>query len=101
MTSKTPNREILPDNVVPLHYDLTVEPDFKTFKFEGSVKIELKINNPAIDTVTLNTVDTDIHSAKIGDVTSSEIISEEEQQVTHLRFLKGPCLLSRVMHFWI
>ena len=48
MTSKTPNREILPDNVVPLHYDLTVEPDFKTFKFEGSVKIELKINNPAI-----------------------------------------------------
>ena len=89
MTSKTPNREILPDNVVPLHYDLTVEPDFKTFKFEGSVKIELKINNPAIDTVTLNTVDTDIHSAKIGDVTSSEIISEEEQQVTTFAFPKG------------
>ncbi|AJS53067.1 Ape2p [Saccharomyces cerevisiae YJM1447] len=89
LLNKTPKREILPDNVVPLHYDLTVEPDFKTFKFEGSVKIELKINNPAIDTVTLNTVDIDIHSAKIGDVTSSEIISEEEQQVTTFAFPKG------------
>lgn len=33
-------REILPDNVKPLHYDLTLEPNFEDFSFQGSVKIE-------------------------------------------------------------
>lgn len=89
MTSNTPKREILPDNVVPLHYDLTVEPDFKTFKFEGSVKIELKINDSAIDTVRLNTIDIDIHSAKIGDATASKINTDEEQQVVDFVFPEG------------
>src|SRR4051794_9452285 len=29
----TKNREVLPTNVVPRHYDLTLEPDFEKFKF--------------------------------------------------------------------
>jgi aminopeptidase 2 len=33
-------REILPANVKPIHYDLTLTPDFKTFKFDGAVEIE-------------------------------------------------------------
>lgn len=33
-------REVLPTNVKPLHYDLTLEPDFDKFTFEGSVTIE-------------------------------------------------------------
>ena len=33
-------REVLPKNVKPLHYDLTLEPNFKTFKYEGKVVIE-------------------------------------------------------------
>lgn len=33
-------REILPDNVKPLHYDLTLEPNFENFSFQGSVQIE-------------------------------------------------------------
>lgn len=33
-------REILPTNVKPLHYDLTLEPNFETFKYEGTVVIE-------------------------------------------------------------
>ena len=33
-------REILPANVKPLHYDLTLEPDFDKFKYQGTVLIE-------------------------------------------------------------
>lgn len=36
----TKGREILPTNVVPVHYDLTLEPDFEKFTYEGSVTIE-------------------------------------------------------------
>lgn len=33
-------RDILPTNVRPLHYDLTIDPDFSTFLFQGTVHIE-------------------------------------------------------------
>lgn len=36
----TPNREVLPTNVKPLHYDLTLEPDFEKFTYEGTVVVE-------------------------------------------------------------
>ena len=34
------NREVLPTNVKPLHYDLTLEPNFDKFSYEGTVVIE-------------------------------------------------------------
>jgi aminopeptidase 2 len=33
-------REVLPKNVKPTHYDLTLEPNFETFKFDGKVVVE-------------------------------------------------------------
>lgn len=36
----TKSREVLPINVKPLHYDLTLEPDFENFSYEGIVVIE-------------------------------------------------------------
>lgn len=36
----TKSREVLPTNVRPIHYDLTLEPDFEKFTYEGSVTIE-------------------------------------------------------------
>jgi len=36
----TTPREVLPTNVKPMHYDLTLEPDFEKFTFEGKVIIE-------------------------------------------------------------
>ena len=34
------SREVLPTNVKPLHYSLTMEPDFQKFSYEGTVVIE-------------------------------------------------------------
>ena len=36
----TKSREVLPANVKPLHYDLTLEPNFKDFTYEGRVVTE-------------------------------------------------------------
>lgn len=33
-------RELLPTNVRPLHYNLTLEPDLEKFTFDGEVTIE-------------------------------------------------------------
>lgn len=34
------SREVLPTNVKPLHYDLTLEPDLENFVFQGTVITE-------------------------------------------------------------
>lgn len=33
-------RDVLPSNVSPVHYDLTLDPDFEKFTYDGSVVIE-------------------------------------------------------------
>ena len=35
-----PERDVLPTNVVPVNYDLTIKPDMVNFTFEGKVSIE-------------------------------------------------------------
>lgn len=41
----TRGRVLLPNNVKPLHYDLTLEPDFEKFTYEGTVIIEYVHSN--------------------------------------------------------
>lgn len=91
MSSVAPaaKREVLPTNVSPLHYDLRVEPNFETFKFDGSVKIELQVNDPKVSNVQLNSVDIDIHSAKIGGHEASQIAYEKDTQVSSFTFEDG------------
>jgi aminopeptidase 2 len=36
----TKGREILPANVKPIHYHLTLEPNLETFEYEGEVVIQ-------------------------------------------------------------
>lgn len=36
----TKSREVLPTNVKPLHYRLTLEPNLETFEYTGTVEIE-------------------------------------------------------------
>lgn len=39
-TNVAQGREVLPTNVKPVHYDLTLDPDFEKFTFDGTVVIE-------------------------------------------------------------
>lgn len=88
MTSQV-EREILPQNVTPLHYDLQLEPFFDSFTFDGEVKIELKVNEKESDFVELNTVEIEIKDAKIGEENALEIVSDEEKQTTKFKFAPG------------
>lgn len=60
----TKGRELLPANVVPTHYDLTVEPDFKKFTYEGTVIVDLDVAEDSTS-ISLNTLELDIHSTKV------------------------------------
>lgn len=65
-------REVLPKNVKPTHYDLTLEPDFETFKYEGTVVIDFDVVEDTTS-IALNTVDLEIHETivKTDDLTLS------------------------------
>ncbi|CEJ55612.1 Aminopeptidase 2 [Penicillium brasilianum] len=83
-------REVLPTNVKPLHYDLTLEPDFETFKYNGTVTIDLQVNEDT-DFVSLNSNEIDIHNATVrsnGAVIESkpEIIVNKDTQVATVQF---------------
>lgn len=68
----TKGREILPANVVAQHYDLTLEPDFEKYTFEGHVVIDLDVEEDS-KSIALNTLELKIHSTKI--VSESETIT--------------------------
>jgi aminopeptidase 2 len=64
-------REILPANVIPRHYDLTLEPDFEKLTYEGYVIIDLDVVENS-SSISLNTLELKIHSAKI--ISGSETV---------------------------
>lgn len=55
-------RELLPTNVKPTHYDVSLEPDFDKLTFDGRVVIDLDVAEKS-NTVSLHTLD-----IKVGDV---------------------------------
>ncbi len=63
-TDVSKGREILPANVIPKHYDLTLEPDFEKLKYEGTVIIDLDVAEDSTS-ISLNTLELDIHETKI------------------------------------
>ncbi|KUI53963.1 Aminopeptidase 2, mitochondrial [Cytospora mali] len=90
-------RELLPVNVVPTHYDLTLEPDLSKFTFDGSVLIDLDVAEDS-KSISLHTLELDIHSVKVssdGKVISDspEVSYDEKTQVSKIDFsdaiLKG------------
>jgi aminopeptidase N len=60
----THGRQILPANVIPRHYDLTLEPDFEKLTYEGKVIIDLDVAENSTS-ISLNTLELDIHSTKV------------------------------------
>ncbi|KAK1769668.1 mitochondrial aminopeptidase 2 [Phialemonium atrogriseum] len=83
-------RELLPSNVIPRHYDLTLEPDFANLTFDGTVIIDLDVADDS-KSISLHTLELDIHNAKItsgGQTVSSspKITYIESTQATKLDF---------------
>ena len=56
---------VLPDNVRPVHYDLTLTPNFEDFTFAGEVDITVRME-PGTTEILLNCSEIEIHSATLG-----------------------------------
>ncbi|CAL9733594.1 alanine/arginine aminopeptidase [Monosporozyma servazzii] len=83
-------REVLPANITPLHYDLEFEPNFKDFTFVGSTSIQLKVNDSTIDTISVNTLEIEYQSAKLnGEIDHTALSIDEEKQVATFTFPQG------------
>jgi aminopeptidase 2 len=66
----TKGREILPGNVIPRHYDITLEPDFKTLTYKGTILMDLDVVEDSTS-VSLNTLELEIHNTKISSGTET------------------------------
>src|SRR5271169_4173232 len=64
MSTTASDREILPSNVVPRHYRLSLTPDFNTFKYRGEVAVQLDVTQPT-QSIILNALELDFHSAAV------------------------------------
>ncbi|XP_064598635.1 puromycin-sensitive aminopeptidase-like isoform X2 [Liolophura sinensis] len=52
----------LPTDVVPVNYDIRLEPNLKTFVFKGSEKIDVQVNKPT-SKIVINSADIEIQAA--------------------------------------
>ncbi|GKT97991.1 aminopeptidase [Fusarium langsethiae] len=85
-------RQVLPKNVKPLHYDLTLEPNFQTFKYEGTVVIDFDVVEDSTS-IALNTVDLEIHDTLVeangATISSSPTLDyDKDSQTTTITFDK-------------
>ncbi|KAI4918001.1 hypothetical protein J4E90_002381 [Alternaria incomplexa] len=75
----TKGREVLPANVKPVHYDLTLEPDFANFTYQGTVTIDLDVVDDTTS-IALNTNELKIHSTKV--TAGQQVITESPHVAT-------------------
>ncbi|KAG7193103.1 Aminopeptidase 2 mitochondrial [Scheffersomyces spartinae] len=73
------DREVLPTNVKPTHYDLTLEPKFDGFTFDGEETIDFDVKEDT-DFITLNTLEIKIHEATINGTKITDISYDDAKQ---------------------
>ncbi|QPG75733.1 hypothetical protein FOA43_003093 [Brettanomyces nanus] len=88
--SSDSGRQLLPTNVKPLHYYLTLEPLFDRFKFNGQEVIDLEVQDDS-DSITLHTLEIDILDTSLttgtGDIVKPVgITTNEDDQTTTFKF---------------
>ncbi|EPE27699.1 Metalloproteases (zincins), catalytic [Glarea lozoyensis ATCC 20868] len=89
----THGREILPGNVIPRHYDITLEPDFKTLTYNGTILIDLDVVEDSTS-ISVNTLELEIHTTKISSGTETissnpTLAFDEANQTTKITFEKS------------
>ena len=72
---------VLPDNVRPVHYDLTLTPNFDDFTFDGEVDVTVSME-PGTTEIMLNCSEIEIHSATVG---WTDVNGEQEQAASNHR----------------
>lgn len=84
--AQTPDRLVLPDTVVPSHYELRIVPDSRHLSFTGSVKIDLQVRQ-ATQQIVLNAADLDFSKVRLSGVKAAPAVSyDAEQQTATLSF---------------
>lgn len=83
-------REVLPTNVIPRHYDITLEPNFEDFTYNGFILIDLDVVEDSTS-ISLNTLELEIQNTKILSgsdlISSSPVISyDESTQISKFSF---------------
>ena len=73
---------ILPDNVRPIHYDLTLTPNFDDFTFDGEVAIAVRMQ-PGTTEITLNCAEIDIKSAMVSWTDTDGEHTQEASGISH------------------
>ena len=84
-TSGRPLREVLPDTVVPTHYDLALSPDAEALTFSGKVAITLDVRAATSDVV-LNAVGLTFAHATLDGGPDATVTLEEKTGRAALRF---------------
>ncbi|ODQ51782.1 hypothetical protein SAICODRAFT_59464 [Saitoella complicata NRRL Y-17804] len=83
------DREVLPDNIVPTHYDLHLIPDLEKFTFDGEVAVDLDVQEETTS-ITLNVLDVKIHKATLSadgsTQESKEVEYDDDQQTATMTF---------------
>ena len=93
------DRAVLPTNVTPVHYGLHIHPVFEDLTFSGTTTINLKVNDPSVDTITLNSVDLEWSSVNIVAVEEGVALSEGAKQVEPTKLEFNEEAQTATMHF--
>lgn len=78
------DREVLPTNVKPLNYNVTLDPNFTDFTYEGHETITLKVQE-STDSITLNTLEIEYHQVKVNDLEIAKadfVLDDDKQRIT-------------------
>ena len=86
----TSNAVLLPNNVKPAKYDITLEPDFTTFTFNGSETIQIEVLSPTT-AIMLNSIEIDIQACSVtpsggAELQAQSISFDEEAETATLEF---------------
>ena len=88
MHPNVPNaeRDILPANIKPIHYDLRLAPDLNNYSFTRTVSIKLAVQDKKCPVIKLNAKDLDISEAKFESFPATSIQHNAEAEETAFTF---------------